>query len=89
MGPAHRALRILCELELTELELEGIEQDQAPDQRLAHPQNQLDGLHRLDRPDDPREHAEHAAFGARWHQSRRGRLGVEAAVAGAFLGVEH
>ena len=37
----------------------------------------------------PGQHAEHAALGAARHQSRRRRLGVEAAVAGPFLGVEH
>ena len=39
--------------------------------------------------DDPGQHAEHAALGAARHQSRRRRLGIEAAVARAVLGREH
>ena len=53
------------------------------------PMIQLDRLECLDAADDPRQHAEHAAFGAARHESRRWRLGVEAAIAGAFLRVEH
>src|SRR5256886_2400320 len=89
VGPAHRAVRLFRSLELAELQLEGVEQDETPDQRLTHAQNQLDGLHRLNRPDDPGQHAEHTAFRAGRHEPRRRRLRVEAAVTGALCRVKH
>ena len=53
------------------------------------PQDQLDGLGRLNRADDSRQHAEHTAFRAAGHQARRRRLGIEAAIARTVLGGEH
>src|SRR2546430_6528354 len=89
MRATHRAIGILFQLQLPELELQRVEQDQASDERLARPEDELDRLHRLDRADDAGEDAEHAAFSARGHESRRGRLRVEAAVAWTPPGVEH
>src|SRR5256885_15696286 len=77
MRATHRPIGILFQLQLPELELQRVEQDQASDERLARPEDELDRLHRLDRADDAGEDAEHAAFSARGHESRRGRLRVE------------
>ena len=78
---AHRAVRVLAQLDLAETHRPRIEEQQAVLERLAVAQDQLDRLGRLDRADDPGEHAQHAALGARRHEAGRRRLGVEAAVA--------
>src|SRR3989441_5237652 len=89
MLTAYGAVRVLLQLELPELELERVEQHQTADERVPGTEDQLDGLQRLDGADDPGKHAEHAALGARRHESRRRRFGVQAAVARALCGVEH
>ena len=80
---AHRAIRILAQLQFAELHAQRVEQQQTADEAVARAENQLDRFHRLDRADDSRQHAKHAAFGARRHQSRRRRFGIQAAVARA------
>ncbi len=55
------------------------------DHRVADPGDQLDRLVGLQRPDGAAEHPEHAAFGAGGDHPRRGRLRVQAAVAGPVL----
>ena len=89
-GPlaADRTARILGEAELVELHLQGVEVEEASDQRLADPGEQLQRLGRLDHRDEAGEHAEHAALGAVGHRARRRRLGEEAAVAGPAPRVE-
>src|SRR6266704_1606362 len=62
--------------------------EQPPDQRVADAGDELDRLVGLDRADRGAEHAEHAALGAGGNHARRGRLGVQAAVAGTVLGPE-
>src|SRR4029077_7748676 len=89
MRAADRAIRILLQLELPKLQLQGVEQDQASEGGLTRSQDELDRPHRLDRADDAREDAEHAAFGTRGNQSGRWRLRVETAVARPALGVEY
>src|SRR5579862_2483451 len=81
---AHRAIRILAQLEFTELHAQRIKKEQAADQAVARAQNQLDGFHGLNGSDDARQHAEHAAFCARRHQAWRRRFGIQATVAGSF-----
>ena len=55
---------------------------------LALAQNQLDDFRRLHHADQSGQNAQHSALGAGRHQSGRWRLGIEAAVARAFLGRE-
>src|SRR5438128_11053082 len=49
---ADRALRSAAQLDLAERGLERVEQEVTTDERLADPEEQLDGLVRLQRPDD-------------------------------------
>ena len=66
VGTARRALGVAAQLEVAELRiLQRVEGHQATDKRLAEAEQQLDGLHRLQRTDDAGQHAEHAGFGAR------------------------
>ena len=44
---------------------------------------------RLNHADQSGQNSEHSAFGARRHQSRRWRLGIQAAIARAFFGREN
>ena len=88
MRAAGRAIGILAQLEFAELHVQRIDQQQPADQRLAFAQNQLDDFGRLHHADQSGQNSQHAAFGAGWHQSRRWRLGIQAAVARAFLGRE-
>ena len=55
---------------------------------VADAENQLDDLGGLNDADQAGQDAKHAALGAGGHQAGRRRLGVEAAVAWAFLGGE-
>src|ERR1700722_17853254 len=89
MLAAHRAIRILAQLQFAELHSQRIEQQQPADETVTPPENQLDRLHRLNRSDDSREHTEHAALSARRHKSRRRRLGIEAAVARTIRHAKH
>ena len=59
---------------------------QAPDERLAFAENQLDDLRRLDHADQPGQDAEHAALRAGRNEARRRRFRVEAAVARTLFG---
>ena len=86
---AGRALRVAADLERAEALLERVVGEEAPDERFAEVEHELDGLERLDRTDDPGEHAEHAGLGARRRQLGRRRLGQQAAVARAVVGLEH
>src|SRR4029079_11123462 len=61
---ADRAFRIPAQLQLAEAHLQRVVEQQAADERLPAPENQLDRLGRLDDADDAGEHAEHAPFGA-------------------------
>ena len=89
VGAAHRAIRILAQLQLAEAHLQRVVDHEAADQRLADAEDDLHRLGRLDHADDAGQHAEHAALGAARDQPRRRRLGIEAAVARAVLGAEH
>ena len=72
---AGRALRVAPDLEGAEAGLQRVVGEQAPDQRLAEVEDELDGLERLERADDAGQHAEHAGLGARGRQLGRRRLG--------------
>src|SRR5215211_7126725 len=82
---ADGAVWVLAELHLTEAHAEGVVEEETPDEGLAYTQDQLDGLGSLDGPDGARQNTQNPAFGAARDESRRRRLGVEAAVARAFL----
>ena len=56
---------------LWERHLERIEQQQAANQGIAGPDDQLEDLRRLQRADHPRQHAKHATFRAARDQSGR------------------
>ena len=59
------------------------------DQRLALADDELQSFRGLDRAHDSGQHAQHAAFGAGRNQSRRGRFGIQAAVARAAGSAEN
>ncbi len=82
------AVGVLAQLEGAEAHAERVDEQQAADERLADAEDELDDLGGLDDADEAGKDAEHAAFGAAGDEARRRRLGVEAAVAGAFLGGE-
>src|SRR6266540_3002154 len=84
-----RALRVLADADVLEGQLQRVVDEQPSDQRVTDPRDELDRLVGLDRADGGAEHPEHAALGARRHHAGRGRLGVQAAVAGSVLGPEH
>ena len=72
---------VALHLERAETHVQRVDQQQAPHQRLAHAQDQFDGLDGLDRADDARQHAQHARLGAARHLARGRRFGIETAVA--------
>src|SRR3990172_7493507 len=80
MIAADRTLRISPDLHLTEFERQGIEEDQAVDQRFPCAQDQLDRLERLQAPDDSAQHAKDSRLRATRHEPRRGRGGIQATV---------
>src|SRR6266513_1822995 len=81
MRSAHRAVRILAQLELAEFHPESVKKQQASHEIFPAAEDQLDRFHRLDGADDSGQNAEDAAFRARRHKSRRRRFRIEAAVA--------
>ena len=81
MRAAHRAIRILAELEFAELHAERIKQQQAPHEIVTTAEDQLDRLHRLDGTNDSGQDAEHTALRARRHKARWRRLRIQAAIA--------
>src|SRR5215212_12124498 len=64
-------------------------QTEPSDERLADPEYELDSLRGLDGPDGAGKDAEHPTLRAAGYEPRRRRLGIEAAVARAFLGKEY
>src|SRR6185437_14042991 len=58
-------------------------------ERLADADNELHRLGRLNHAHQARKHAEHAAFGAAGHETRRRRLRIPAAIAGAIGQGQH
>ena len=81
MVAANRARRILAQPQFAEAHSQRVKEQEPADQRFADAEDQLDRLHGLNRADDAGQNAQHAAFGARRHQARRRRFGIEAAVA--------
>src|SRR6266478_5864298 len=81
MRSAHRAVRILAQLELAELHPESVKQQQASHEIFPPAEDQLDRFHGLDGADDSGQNAEDAAFRAGRHKLRRRRFRIEAAVA--------
>ena len=86
---AENAVRVLPNLDLAVLHLQGVVHHQAADQRLADAGEQLDGLVHLDRADRRAQDAEHAALGAARHESRRRRSRIQTPVTRTSLCVEN
>src|SRR3984893_13468648 len=86
MGSAGRTIGILAQLQLPKLHAQRVDQKQSSHQRITLAQNQLDGLSRLNHPHQAGENSEHPALGARWNETRRWRLRIQAAIARAVLG---
>jgi len=59
-----------------------------PDQGLAHPDQELDGLRRLDHADHAWEHAQDPGLASAGHEPRRRRRRVQAPIARALVGGE-
>src|SRR5438094_8998668 len=73
MVAARWALRIAAELDLAEARLERIEEEEASDERLADPEQQLDSLVSLERADDARQDPEDSRLGTVRRQLGRRR----------------
>ncbi len=85
---AGRAMWIAVEAQFVKLARKRIIGHEAPDQRLANAEQQLDGFGSLQHADDPRQHAQHTGLGAAWRQFRRGWLRMEAAIAWSLVRLE-
>src|SRR5207244_10244458 len=83
------AIALFAQLEFAELHAQRVNEQQASDERLAFAQNQLDDFCRLHHAYEPRQDTKHSAFGTGWHESRRWRLGIEAAIARTSFCREH
>src|SRR6202035_5324479 len=73
VSTANRAVRILAQLQLAETHAQRIHQQQAPDQRIALAQDQLNDLSGLDDPDEAWENPKHSTFRTGRNQSWRWR----------------
>ena len=82
---ARRAGRVAPEPELGERAVEGIEQQQAADERLADPEQDLEHLVGLEHPHDPGHDAQDAGHGAAGRELGRRRGRIQAAVARALV----
>src|ERR1022692_886073 len=87
--PADRAFRIFPDPHRAVAHLQRVIDHQPSRERVADPDDELDGLIDLDGSDRGAEHAEDAALGTGRHHARRRGLRVEAAVARAVLGPEN
>src|SRR4051812_34277434 len=88
MGSAHRAIRILSELQLTEAHPQGIDNEKAADQRVTRAKNELDCLGRLNDTDNPWQDAEDAPFRTARHEARRRWFGIKTPIAWTVFGGE-
>ena len=79
---ARRTAGILPQLQLAEAHPEGVDEEEAPHERLAPAQDELDRLGRLHDADEAGQDPEYAALRAGGHQARGRWLRVQAAVAG-------
>src|SRR5579875_1739599 len=86
--PAGRTIGITIKTQFAEFAGQGIICHHAPDERIAYAQYELQRLDALQQANDAGQHTQHAGFGAVWSEFRRGRLGIEAAITGAFVGLE-
>ena len=86
IGAADWALRVLAQAQFAKAHSQRVHQQQAANQRFARAEDELDDLGRLNHAQQSGKNAEHAAFGARGHQPRRRRFGIETAIARAALG---
>src|SRR3972149_3550846 len=81
MIAAHRTLRIPPDLDLPKLERQGVEEEQAIDQRVSRAQEELDRLQCLQAPDEAAQAPQDTRLRAARHEPGRGRGRIEAAVA--------
>src|SRR5262249_47359188 len=88
VGSAGGALGVLAQLEGAEVHPESVDEQETTDERVADPEDELNHFRGLDDADQAGEDAEHSALSAGGDEAGRRRLGVEAAVAWAFLGGE-
>src|SRR5713226_7265410 len=86
---AHRAIGILAQLQLAKAHSPRVEQQQTINHDVGRAEDDLNRFVGLNGADDSRQHAQHAALGARRHQPRRRRFGIQAAVARAAFGPEN
>ena len=85
VGAAHRAVGILAQLELSKPHGQRVDKKQTADEWLTFTEDELDDFRRLDDADETGQDAENTALGAAGNEARRGRLGIEAAVARTFF----
>src|SRR5262245_49374232 len=83
---AERALGIAPQPDLAEPHAERVVREKPTDQRLADPEQQLDGLRRLNRSNHSWEHAQDASLASGRDEPRRRRRRVEAAIARTLVG---
>src|SRR6202142_2319576 len=83
MLAANGTLRIFAQLQFAEAHGQSVKEKQAPDERIALADDELQRFSGLNRSDNSRKDAEHAAFRAGRHQAGRRRLGIQAAIARA------
>src|SRR5579863_6766862 len=84
MRAAERAIGIFLELELAKLHAESVEEHEASDKRITRTENQFDCFDGLQRANNSGQHAEDATLSAGRDESRRGRLWIQATVAGTI-----
>jgi hypothetical protein len=85
---ARGAVGVRAELHRPEAHLQGVDEQQAPHQRLPDPRDQLHRLGRLDHPEEPRQDAQDAPLGAGGDDAGRRWIPVEAAETRAVLRAE-
>src|SRR5437868_8167311 len=83
MVAAHRAIRILAQLQLPKTHPPGVEQKQPVNHYVRRAQDDLDRFVRLNRADNTGQHAEHSTFRAGRHQTRRWWFRIKATIARA------
>src|SRR5467141_3759714 len=81
MCSAHRAVRILAQLELAEFHPESVKKQQASHEIFPAAEDQLDRFHRLDGTDDSGQNAEDSSFGARRYKLRWSPIRISSAEA--------
>lgn len=79
-GPADRAMGVGSDVQFAEPCGQGVNDHQAPDERLADAEDEFECFRGLERADQPGQDTEDPRFGAVGHRARRRRFGEEATV---------